>query len=108
MAVLREIKYLKLRKKEQVPEIPHNIYDRRDILFKYYANLMVICQFYNDLMTKTNDVEKPLIKTGLSEIDDMLVPALETLTWENEGKDLVTSSSASFILTDSVRFEYSC
>ncbi|CAL1535640.1 unnamed protein product, partial [Lymnaea stagnalis] len=82
VAVLKEMKYLKLRNKELIPVIPEGVFEKRDMLFKYYANLMLIMQLYNKLITDSLPVEKPLIAPHLLKIDQHVEQALTTLAWE--------------------------
>ncbi|GFR90124.1 dynein heavy chain 17, axonemal, partial [Elysia marginata] len=84
MAVLKEMKYLKLRNKEVIPEIPEAVFAKRDMLFKYYSNMMLLSQLYNHLITDALDVEKPLMAPALERINKQLQGALTDKTWEME------------------------
>lgn len=80
------MKYLKLRNKEIIPDIPEGVFERRDMLFNYYASLMLTMQLYNKLITDSLMVEKPLIAQHMEKIDQQIEPALKNLTWKMEGK----------------------
>ena len=86
MAVLKEMKYLKLRNKEIIPEIPEAVFAKRDMLFKYYSNMMLLSQLYNRLITDALEVEKPLMASALEKIHKQLQGALSNKTWEMEGQ----------------------
>ena len=47
MAVLREVKYLEIREKEEVPNSASSIYSKNDTFRKFVANLDLTVQWYN-------------------------------------------------------------
>ncbi|GFO38901.1 dynein heavy chain 9, axonemal [Plakobranchus ocellatus] len=81
MAVLREMKYLKLRNKEVIPEVPEAVFAKRELLFKYYANMKLMSELYNRLITDALDVEKPMMAPALERINKQLQGALTNKTW---------------------------
>ena len=47
VAVLREVKYLEIREKEEVPNSASSIYSKNDTFRKFVANLDLTVQWYN-------------------------------------------------------------
>ena len=47
IAVLREVKYLEQRNKEEIPDSAAKIYERNDIFRQYINNLDLTVQWYN-------------------------------------------------------------
>ena len=83
--MLKEVKYLKLFKKPNIPPFAEKVFSMRDMIFKNYANLMVIVHMYNRLITESMPVEQPLIKGALERINKQLEAAINELQWKKQG-----------------------
>ncbi|GFN78401.1 dynein heavy chain 9, axonemal, partial [Plakobranchus ocellatus] len=85
VAVLREVKYLEIREKEEIPNSASSMYSKNDTFRKFVANLDLTVQWYNKIRKTVLEVEYPLIEGQLAEIDQQLEQAEKTLNWENDG-----------------------
>ena len=47
VAVLREVKYLEIREKEEIPNSASTMYSKNDTFRKFVANLDLTVQWYN-------------------------------------------------------------
>ncbi|XP_069077648.1 dynein axonemal heavy chain 11-like [Pleurodeles waltl] len=84
LAVLREVKYLEMLKHTEIPEVAMVLYSKREMLHKHIGNLNLISKAYNRLKITLLQVEEKLIEQELQSIHVQLLPALDTLTWQNE------------------------
>ena len=50
VAVLREVKYLEIRNKEEIPNSASTMYSKNDTFRKYVANLDLTVQWYNKVI----------------------------------------------------------
>uniref|UniRef100_A0A8D1IYR5 Dynein axonemal heavy chain 11 n=1 Tax=Sus scrofa TaxID=9823 RepID=A0A8D1IYR5_PIG len=84
VAVLREVKYLLMLKKSDIPDSALAIFKKRDTLLKYIGNLELLVRGYNKLRQTLLDVEYPLIKDELRAVDEELQAAATSLTWQDD------------------------
>ncbi|KAF7661538.1 hypothetical protein LDENG_00259550 [Lucifuga dentata] len=84
-SVLREMKYLEAKQTEDVPEIVVQICSNRGQLWQYMTNLELTVGQYNKVMISVLDVELPLIRDQLRDIDAQLTQGEESLNWNSEG-----------------------
>ncbi|XP_024861684.2 dynein heavy chain 9, axonemal isoform X1 [Kryptolebias marmoratus] len=84
-SVLREVKYLEGVHTEAIPETAVRIYTIRDQLQQYVANLELTAVQYNKVMHSLLDVERPLVRDQLRNIDVQLKEAEESLNWNSQG-----------------------
>lgn len=88
IALLREVKYLEQAQNEVIETIPDSalcVYERNETFHKYCANLDLTVAWYNNVRQTLLEVEFPLVKDQLQEIDEQLEQAEKTLTWNSEG-----------------------
>uniref|UniRef100_A0A8C3IDJ0 Dynein axonemal heavy chain 11 n=1 Tax=Chrysemys picta bellii TaxID=8478 RepID=A0A8C3IDJ0_CHRPI len=84
VALLREVTYLLMLNRSDIPDSALAIYEKRNIFTKYIGNLELIVQWYNKLKQTVLEVEYPLIETELRAIDGQLREAEEVFTWQKE------------------------
>ena len=85
VAVLKEVHYMESRAYENVPSGALELYARRDELRKYVINLELAVHFYNRIRRTVLEVEYPLIENQLSDIDNKLLQAENSFTWNSPG-----------------------
>ncbi|KAM5302539.1 dynein axonemal heavy chain 11 isoform 2-T2 [Glossophaga mutica] len=84
VAVLREVKYLLMLKKSDVPDSASAIFKKRSTILKYIGNLELLVQGYNKLKQTLLEVEYPLIEDELRAVDEQLQVAATSLTWQDD------------------------
>ncbi|PNJ55825.1 DNAH11 isoform 1 [Pongo abelii] len=84
VAVLREVKYLLMLKKQDIPDSALAIFKKRNTISKYIGNLDLLVQGYNKLKQTLLEVEYPLIEDELRAIDEQLTAATTWLTWQDD------------------------
>ncbi|XP_035866411.1 dynein heavy chain 11, axonemal isoform X1 [Phyllostomus discolor] len=84
VAVLREVKYLLMLKKSDVPDSASAIFQKRSTILKYVGNLELLVQGYNKLKQTLLEVEYPLIEDELRAVDEQLQVAATSLTWQDD------------------------
>ncbi|XP_006154552.1 dynein heavy chain 11, axonemal [Tupaia chinensis] len=84
VAVLREVKYLLMLKKPNLPDSALTIFKKRNTILKYIGNLELLVQGYNKLKQTLLEVEYPLIEDELRTIDEQLTAATTWLTWQDD------------------------
>uniref|UniRef100_A0A5F8GSV7 Dynein axonemal heavy chain 11 n=1 Tax=Monodelphis domestica TaxID=13616 RepID=A0A5F8GSV7_MONDO len=84
VAVLREVKYLLMLEKSDIPDSALAIYGKRDTYLKYIGSLELLVQWYNKLKLSLLEVEQPLIEEELKTIDAQLQEAEQSFTWQKE------------------------
>ncbi|XP_076978309.1 dynein axonemal heavy chain 11 isoform X2 [Tamandua tetradactyla] len=89
VAVLREVKYLLMLKKSDIPDSALAIFEKRNTLLKYVGSLELLVQGYNKLKQTLLGVEYPLIEAELKAIDDQLEEAATSLTWRDDCWDSI-------------------
>lgn len=85
VSVLREVKYLEARQAEVVPDTAADIYSRKELLWQYVANLELTAGWYNKVTRTVLEVEFPLVRGQLREIDVQLREAEESMNWNRKG-----------------------
>ncbi|XP_048222854.1 dynein axonemal heavy chain 17 [Perognathus longimembris pacificus] len=85
VAVLREVKYLNFQQQKEIPVSAESLFADNETFRKFVGNLELIVGWYNEIKTTVMDVEFPLIKSELEEIDVRLSSAETTLFWNGEG-----------------------
>ncbi|EHB17858.1 Dynein heavy chain 11, axonemal [Heterocephalus glaber] len=84
VAVLREVKYLLMLKKSDIPESALAIFRKKNTILKYIGNLELLVRGYNRLKQTLLEVEYPLIKDELGALDEQLKAATTWLTWQGD------------------------
>ncbi|XP_023565616.1 dynein heavy chain 11, axonemal [Octodon degus] len=84
VAVLREVKYLLMLKKQDVPKSALAIFKKRNTILKYLGNLELLVRGYNKLKQSLLEVEYPLIEEELAALDKRLTAATTWLTWQDD------------------------
>ncbi|XP_027272227.1 dynein heavy chain 11, axonemal isoform X2 [Cricetulus griseus] len=84
VAVLRDVKYLLMLKKSDIPESALGIFQKRNTILKHIGNLELLVQGYNKLKQNLLEVEYPLIEGELRAIDEQLKVAATLLTWQDD------------------------
>ncbi|KAL1791277.1 dynein heavy chain 11, axonemal [Sigmodon hispidus] len=84
VAVLREVKYLLMLKKSDIPDSALGIFQKRNTMLKYIGNLELLVQGYNKLKQTLLEVEYPLIEGELRAVDEQLKVAASWLTWQDD------------------------
>ncbi|XP_041076181.1 dynein heavy chain 17, axonemal-like [Polyodon spathula] len=85
VAVLREVKYLTIQAKEDIPESAADVFANSETFRKFVGNLDIIVAWYNKIRVTVHPVEFPLIKNELEDIDSKLNKAESTLSWNTDG-----------------------
>jgi len=85
VSVLREVRYLKARQAEAIPDMAEDIYSKKELLWQYVANLELTTNGYNRVMSSVLEVEMPLIQSQLTDIDAKLEEAENSLCWTSPG-----------------------
>ncbi|XP_075248756.1 dynein beta chain, ciliary-like isoform X2 [Convolutriloba macropyga] len=85
ISVLREVKYLKILGREDIPDKSLNFYEETDKYIKYLQNLDVTVKWYNKILDTQESHEQPLIEDELATIDAQLKKAENDLTWTAPG-----------------------
>ena len=99
IALLREVKYLEQAQNEVIETIPDSatcVYERNETFHKYCANLDLTVAWYNNIRQTLLEVEFPLVKEQLKEIDEQLEQAEKTLTWNGDGLYFLFKSSLQY------------
>ncbi|XP_060488660.2 dynein axonemal heavy chain 11 [Panthera onca] len=84
VAVLREVKYLLMLKKSNIPDSALAIFKKRNTILKYIGNLELLVQGYNKLKQTLLEVEYPLVEEELRAVDEQLQAAATSLTWQDD------------------------
>lgn len=85
VSVLREVKYLKARQTESIPDTAEQMYTSRGQLWQYIANLELTVRRYNKVVSTVLEVEHPLVQGQLRDIDTHLREAEEDINWNSQG-----------------------
>ncbi|KAL8163407.1 UNVERIFIED_CONTAM: Dynein heavy chain 17, axonemal, partial [Gekko kuhli] len=85
VAVLREVKYLNFQQQKEIPGSAGGLFSQNETFRKFVDNLDLIVGWYNKIKRTILNVELPLIKDELEEIDVGLQKAETNLFWSNEG-----------------------
>nr|XP_027809857.1 dynein heavy chain 9, axonemal [Marmota flaviventris] len=85
ISVLKEMSYLESRETKHLPETATAMFSSREFYRQLVANLELVANWYNRVMTTLLEVEFPLVEKELQTIDLQLKAAQETLNWKTEG-----------------------
>ncbi|CAH1986860.1 unnamed protein product [Acanthoscelides obtectus] len=83
LAVLREIRYLKLTGQENISEDILKISEKDQILQKYISVLTATVTWYNTVKKSSREVEFHLIENDILKIDEMVQIGEKDLNWES-------------------------
>ena len=70
----------------KIPDEAAKMYQENEKFVNYVTNLDYTTKSYNKIRTTVLDVEKPLVKNQLDEIDQKLKRAEKELSWSTPGK----------------------
>ena len=87
IAVLKEVKYLGMLKRENIPQEAIAIHKQNDEYRKYITSLDYTVDSYNKIMKTASKEEKPLIQDEMAKIDGDLEKGEKTLKWKSPGID---------------------
>jgi dynein heavy chain, axonemal len=99
IAVLREVKYLKLLNIENIPEKATEIDNQHDVYRKFITCLDYTVDSYNKILMNASEEEKPLIKEELNRIDIELEKGIKTLKWKSPGIDTYITETQNKVCT---------
>ncbi|CAF4387328.1 unnamed protein product, partial [Adineta steineri] len=83
--VLREVRYLEIKDRKDIPQAASDIYKDNDTYLQYINNLNYTIASYNKIRETVAEVEYPLIERQLQTIDQQLSDAENKLTWSTSG-----------------------
>lgn len=78
--------YLQPTEVKPIPETAAAMFSSREFYRQLVANLELMANWYNKVITTLLEVEFPLVEEELQNIDLCLRAAEETLSWKTEGK----------------------
>ncbi|XP_075413447.1 dynein axonemal heavy chain 11 [Tenrec ecaudatus] len=84
VAVLREVKYLLMLKKPDIPASALASFKKRNTILKYIGSLDLLVHAYNTLKQTLLEVEYPLVEDELTAVGDQLKDAATSLTWRDD------------------------
>ncbi|RHY34017.1 hypothetical protein DYB32_001198 [Aphanomyces invadans] len=90
--LLREVKYFIVLKLE-IPEEAMTIYRKAEVFRRQTGNLDLIVDMYNRVHTTLLPVERPLVKSHLDKIDQILSRGIRSLNWKSHGIDMFLKDS---------------
>lgn len=90
--LLREVKYFLLLGLD-IPEDALEIYKRAEIFRRQTGNLELIVDMYNSIYLALLPVEKPLVKSYLERMDQILNRGIKALNWKSHGIDVYLKES---------------
>ncbi|NWR75951.1 DYH9 protein, partial [Centropus unirufus] len=85
VSMLREVSYLSGSQMGAIPVAAAEIYSSKESYQQMVANLELMVNRYNKVLTTVLEVEYPLIQGQLWDIDLKLTEAEETLNWKTDG-----------------------
>ncbi|KAI2655454.1 Dynein axonemal heavy chain 11 [Labeo rohita] len=84
IAVLKDVKHLKILNQMNIPSAAMKVYENRKMFFKNLGSLHLLVQWYNKLKQTTLEVEAPLIKVEIENVDRQINRAETELTWQDQ------------------------
>ena len=93
VAVLKEVKYLGLLKKSDIPPEATTIYNQNNQYRRFITSLDYTVDSYNKILKNASPEEKPLIQDDLNKIDAELENAEKNLKWKSPGIDEYISNN---------------
>ncbi|XP_076624613.1 dynein beta chain, ciliary-like [Colletes latitarsis] len=82
--LLREIRYMTIMKKTDLPEQAIEFYNRSQFFFKSTYNLNLIVKWYNRIRSQSIPVEFEIIKEEVDGIDELIDHGQENYNWNSE------------------------
>ncbi|XP_054276549.1 dynein beta chain, ciliary [Macrosteles quadrilineatus] len=83
-AILREVHYLQLAEKEEIPEEALKLYEKRDVFRKYTVQLNLTIDWYNKVRKHSREVEFELVREQVDEIDQLIQKGQKELDWNSD------------------------
>ncbi|XP_063241593.1 dynein beta chain, ciliary-like [Bacillus rossius redtenbacheri] len=83
-AVLREVSYMKMLEKSDIPEEALDLHDRAETLRQWSLLLDYIISSYNSIHANTREEEFALIEEEVEEVNEVVDNVLVELTWDSE------------------------
>ncbi|XP_062322712.1 dynein axonemal heavy chain 11 isoform X2 [Osmerus eperlanus] len=83
VAVLRDVRYILALDQTNIPAAAMAVYEKRETFIKYIGSLQLMAQWYNTLKQTVLEVEFPLIRAELANLDLELGRAETVLTWQD-------------------------
>lgn len=84
--------YLQPQQMKYIPKTAAAMFSSREFYRQLVANLELMANWYNKVMTTLLEVELPLVEKELQNIDLCLKAAEETLNWKTEGNRALPAS----------------
>ncbi|XP_069702004.1 dynein beta chain, ciliary-like [Periplaneta americana] len=84
VAILREVRYMKLINREGIPIEAVNLFDRVETLHQWVSNLNLSIGWYNSVRQNSLPVEFELVENEIKEIDILVKEVLDNLNWNSE------------------------
>lgn len=85
--VLREVRYLEIKDRKDIPAAALEIYKENDTFLSYINNLNYTITSYNKIRETVAEVEYPLIERQIKSIDHQIADAENKLTWSTKGDE---------------------
>ncbi|KAL7679175.1 putative AAA+ ATPase domain, dynein heavy chain region D6 P-loop domain-containing protein [Plasmopara halstedii] len=90
--LLREVKYFLLLQ-VNVPEDALEIYKRAEVFQRQTGNLELIVDMYNTIHLTLLPVERPLVRSYIDRMDQVLNKGIKALNWKSHGIDVYLKES---------------
>jgi dynein heavy chain len=87
LAVLKEVKYLGMLKKENIPAEAITIHNQNEQYRKFITSLDYTVDSYNKILRTASAEEKPLIQNEMEKIDAELENGEKNLKWKSPNID---------------------
>ncbi|PSN39336.1 Dynein beta chain [Blattella germanica] len=84
VAILKEVRYMKIMEKQGIPPDALELFDRVETLFLWVSNLNLSIEWYNNIRQNSLPVEFELIAQEVEQIDILLKEVVENLNWNSE------------------------
>ncbi|KAK8861127.1 hypothetical protein M9Y10_012822 [Tritrichomonas musculus] len=84
LSLLQEVKFLSRNLSENIPPVAMEIYQRNQIYNDYIHSLQVLIDRYNHPLSTIVEVEKPMFKKHIDQVDSILERGISELTWESD------------------------
>ncbi|XP_036354922.1 dynein beta chain, ciliary-like [Octopus sinensis] len=84
-AVLKEVKYLQLANKEDIPAKAFELFEKGETLREYLNNLNLTVALYNKIREQVLEIEMSLIENEMNSFDQQIKAAETSLNWDSPG-----------------------
>lgn len=84
-SILREVHYLCLMEKENIPEVALDFSEKSEIYRNYTLNLEKTIEWYNRILKTCTKCELELIQHELDQIDLLIERGINELNWNSQG-----------------------